>query len=121
MLHHNSRGQRTRGVLRFFIDCDGQGSAVLVAEVICDALPARLSAKVKSIQRYWKIPEWFEVVVEFVNEGSVTETLASVKHLAPVWQSNVLESGGYAIWSHEMGGTFVHEMVRWANIECFDG
>lgn len=119
MLHHERKCVSTSGVMRVFIEADDADSAREVASNLCSRLAAPLSSEIRSVEKYWKIPAWFEVVIGFSDAASIEDALARVQQLATNWDVRIRETDGSAMWSPEIGGTFSHPQVRWVNVECF--
>jgi hypothetical protein len=119
MLHHEPKSLSIRGVMRIFVESDDAISARGVVLGLCSKLPPSLDQEITSVEEYWKIPEWFEVIVEFTNVATIDETLASVQVLSTKWEVRTHETDGNAMWCPDIGGTFAHPLVRWVNIECF--
>ena len=121
MSYHEPKSVSTNGVMRVFIESDDAASAREVASILCNRLAVSLNWEIRSVENYRKIPEWFEVVVGFSDMTSIEETLARVQELGTRWGIRIHEREATAMWASEIGGTFVHPQVRWANIECFEG
>lgn len=95
------------------------------ATLICQDVERRLSchgkiARSDPPQRYWKIPEYWEVFVEFRPEKPVPLAFDDVlSELGSGWEVHRLADGGsWAVWNAGPQSTFVIPAIRWANLEC---
>jgi hypothetical protein len=119
MAHDEQKPVSTHGFMRVFLETDTADSAHKIGSILCEQLPASLHPEVTNVRKYWKIEEWFEVVIKFYNTTSIEETLAGVQALSTKWETRIYETEATALWSPEIGGNFAHPQVRWANVECF--
>jgi len=109
----------THGMMRIFIEADTAESAHEIGSILCARLPPSLHSEVTSAKKYWKIEEWFEVIIGFQGTTPIEETLTRVQPLSTKWEVRIHETEASAMWAPEIGGSFAHPQVRWAHVECF--
>lgn len=72
-------------------------------------------------KRYWKVPEWFEVVVVLRLVTEPHSTFADI--LSSLGQgcqrSNTTAEERSAVWNSGPDANFYSPIVRWANVELF--
>lgn len=98
------------------------GAAALHFEKTVQAKIADFGSLTQSeTKRYWKIPEWFEVIFTLqpstVPESAYEGILSS---LGEGWERHDISiEERWAIWNPKEGSRFFSSGVRWANVECF--
>lgn len=111
--------QKLAGVLRAFIDVTDSIEGEKVAEELRKLLHQSLVAQPAHVQRYWKIPEWFEVMIELKGLDEVELSWHLVEVLCSTWQVSKTTDELSAVWSCEMGGEVAHPKVRWLSVNFF--
>jgi len=73
------------------------------------------------VQRYWKIPEYFEIFLVLQPGAASQAAFNSIMDaLATGWDVHRFETGGdWAVWNPSASAIFHLPKVRWANVECF--
>src|SRR5690606_13017606 len=107
------------GYLRYFIDLSDEQSANASAAMVGDALRATGVVAVKTtIKPYWKISEWFEVVIDVETQGRSAQVfLFAIQAIGTGWQ---MQYDCEAIWNDGDGSTFIDPHVRWAHFEFLE-
>ncbi len=103
--------------LHLFVETSLKEDVEAVGNLVADKLSDYGSTTVTGIKKYWKIPEYFEVLVEVQSDylGS-----ADVPTLANIVGKNWIGAGSSMVWNFGEGSSFVDEKVRWANIEYIE-
>jgi hypothetical protein len=75
------------------------------------------------VDRYWKIREWYELLVRLRARGATAGSAATVERisaaLGTAWTFRQVGEDADAVWRREDGGRFVDPRVTWANLQCF--
>ena len=73
------------------------------------------------MQRYWKIPEWFELL--FTLQPSTDPELAFngiLSSLGDGWERHEISAEEqWAVWNPTQSSAFFSPHIRWANVERF--
>ena len=74
----------------------------------------------RTIERYWKIPEWFELTLHLQPLGDPREAYDRVVGLAgDGWTSCDDAPGGDTVWNPTPRSTFLAPEVRWAHLQLW--
>ena len=105
-------------LLRMFQETPDEQVAKLLLHRVSKLVKAAGYSVVKtSVKPYWKIPEYFEVVVKMTTapgEGGIEHVLVK---LGSGW---LHQRPGEAIWNKEENAHFMDESVRWAHLELIE-
>lgn len=107
-------------VVRVMVGADSVDTAQPLAAIIEERIrPFGLITR-RQIERYWKIPEWFEIDFVLHLPSASNETFDSVlAAIADGWDRHVLGEGeAWAVWTPQTG-SFCFPDARWANVEYY--
>ncbi len=112
--------------IRVFLDSSEQAKAAAFAETVRERLAPFADIIRLETKRYWKIPEWSELLViaqvpTTPDVGSVFNNILST--LGDGWEKHGASDEQYqwAVWNPKPDCTFCCQLVRWANVELFPG
>lgn len=116
-LEHLARRQGDalmEGLVRLLVETSEEAEASRIAELIVDELRDLAGLQEKKVTKYWKIPEYFEVllVLRVTNSGAWCEKVTGV--LGTGWET-LRETE--AIWNPGEGHSFLVNEARWAQVE----
>jgi hypothetical protein len=76
----------------------------------------------QEVKRYWKIPEYVEVITKFDPENKIEDLFeALINQLGTGWEYGGSEDEKWAIWNPSDLSSFSISKARWANVEIIDG
>ena len=108
-------------LLRVFVETDdvAQAQHLLEGEIVPTlARHARIGDR--EIERYWKIPHWFELTLRLQPLGDAREAYQRVVGLArDGWTSSDDAPGGDTVWNPTADSTFLAPEVRWAHLQLW--
>lgn len=102
-------------LLRVFVEVGSQDEASKVAVRIANLVGGFSSITHRTIEKYWKIPEYYELFFRLKPfEDGTSAYEKGLKILGDGWISvNSTES----VWTPDEGGRFGIDDVRWASFE----
>jgi hypothetical protein len=99
---------------------DAAKAEVLLESEIVPTLAQHARIGGREIQRYWKIPEWFELTLRLQPLGDAREAYERVVGLAEAgWTSCDDAPGGDTVWNPTPESTFLAPEVRWAHLQLW--
>jgi hypothetical protein len=105
-------------LLRVFQETPDEQVAKLLSHRVSDVVRAAGYSVVKtSVKPYWKIPEYFEVVIEMTTVPDVGGIEHALEKLGSGW---LHQRPGEAIWNKGENAHFMDESVRWAHLELIE-
>jgi len=112
-----------------FVEAASEAEArQVLADVIAPTLAPKADLGVPSVERYWKIPEWFEVTLDLAPLGRVPAgvargwraTFARIVALAGAgWTPGGDADAPDAVWNATPGVLFLAPEVRWAHLQLW--
>lgn len=100
---------------RFFLEVGDGPTALGLSQSICEKLLGHGKVSIKSIEKYWKIPEYYEVSIVVSSEELTLDALSVIAHdLGSGW---VVDNISYMIWTPSTHSNFIINEVRWAQLE----
>lgn len=102
--------------LRLFVEIDTEELALEIAKKIVTLISEFAKVENQSIEKYWKIPEYYEIFFKLNSVQNIHRDYSSIlEKLGSGWEpSNKYES----IWNPGGESKFIIEEVRWAHLEC---
>ena len=118
---HDDRAAKL--LLRVFVETGDTAQAEdLLENEIVPSLARHARIADHTIERYWKIPDWFELTLHLQPLGDPQEAYERVVGLADAgWTSCDDAPGGDTVWNPSPGSTFVTPQVRWAHLQVWFG
>lgn len=107
------------GVLRAFVEATDKDQGKKIAEELRTLIPGSLEAQSARVERYWKIPDWFEVLIELQGVDAIDSSWKLAETLCSQWHLTKTQHELNAVWSHEVEGEVVHPKVRWLSVSFF--
>ena len=110
-------------LLRVFVESgDTAHAADLLESEIVPTLARHTRIGDRTIERYGKIPEWYELTLHLQPLGDPRDAYDRVVGLASDgWTSSDDAPGGDTVWNPAPGSTFVTPEVRWAHLQLWFG
>ena len=111
---------RCKVVLRVMVEAGTMEAALAEAGLLVTALAPEMAVRRVSAERYWKIEEYFELVLDLGEFDDQRAFKAATSKLATSWGS----VGGspddlHALWVHGRDEGFALPSVRFADLQCF--
>ncbi len=101
--------------LRLFTEVDTEASALEVAKRIIALIIKFAKVENQSVQKYWKIPEYYEIFFKLSSLHNLPEDYQSILEiLGTGWEQ---ASDYESIWNPGDGKKFFVEEVKWAHLE----
>lgn len=107
------------GVLRAFVEAADPDQGRKIAEELRTLIHERLEAQPARVERYWKIPEWFEVLIQLQGVDTIESSWSQAEPLCSRWHLTKTQDELNAVWSREIEGEVVHPQVRWLSVNFF--
>ena len=105
-------------LLRMFQETPDEQVAKLLSHRVSDLVRVAGYSVIKTgVKPYWKIPEYFEVVVEMTTTRERGGIEQALEKLGSGW---LHQQPGEAIWNKGENANFMDESVRWAHIELIE-
>ncbi len=115
----NSNAKNTIGMLRAFVEASSIEEGTQIAGELTKLIDESLGVTIESVETYWKIPEWYEVMIRISNGQTADSAWSKIQPLCTNWQLSRNESGINAIWSTEIGGSVALPRMRWISVNLF--
>ena len=101
--------------LRLFVEVDTEASALEIDRKVISLISKFVSIESQSIQKYWKIPEYYEIFLKLNSLYNLRDTYQEIlKILASGWEQHDEYEN---IWNPGPGKKFALEEVKWAHLE----
>jgi hypothetical protein len=107
------------GVLRAFVEAANPDEGRRIADELRALICETLEAQPARVEQYWKIPEWFEVLIELRGVGTIESSWPQAEMLCSKWHLSKMPYELNAVWSPEIEGEAVHPKVRWLSVSFF--
>ena len=107
-------------ILRLFAETDDPSVAYYIAGVV-ESKAGKLGAvQSRPVERYWKIPEYYEVGIVLRPDGAAIDAVECIlAQLATGWDRHGSESDLWAIWNPSEDGSCFSSLVRWISLNMF--
>lgn len=104
--------------LRLFVEARDCAEAQPIADSVIAKAQAFGDVRQHEIERYWKIPEYYEVSLEIYPREQAADAFTHIMaSLASGWECHGQGNEIWAVWSSSPENKFVSTNVRWANLE----
>ncbi len=101
---------------RFYTEVSSEEDAKKVADEIKAVTDKYCSLLDLTINRYWKIPEYFEIFMRLSASSNSSEAYKSiVSSLGEGWEEQ--QPLSESIWNYEDGNSLIIDSIRWAHLE----
>ena len=105
--------------LRAFVDCADAQTAAGLQQKLCAALVAWASAEPLLAERYWKMPELFELTFRLTPAGP--GAFDGIVACAPGgWHHVSDETYRSSVWNRSAGSSFLAPELAWAELQQFE-
>ncbi len=115
----NSSISNTTGLLRVFVEATDLDEGTRIASELTELIDELLNPRIESVEAYWKIPGWFEVLIRIPSGNSIESAWTQLQPLCTDWHLSKNDTEVSAIWSFENGGNSVHPKVRWISVNLY--
>jgi hypothetical protein len=109
----------TTGVLRAFVEAIDIEEGTKIANELTKLIDESLGARLESVEAYWKIPKWFEVLIRIPGASTNESAWTRIQPLCINWQLSRNATEINAIWSLKIGGNTVHPKVMWISVNLY--
>lgn len=106
--------------LRLFAETDDLEVADDLASVVVARAGRFGEVRTRPVERYWKIPEYFEVDIELHLDGEVSAAYEGVlADLATGWERHGSPDEPWAIWNPSSECQCFSALVTWMSLDVF--
>ena len=103
--------------LRIFAETDDPSVAIDLAGVIVEKAGRYGWVRTRPVERYWKIPEFYEVAIELRPDGGSSAAYEGVlADLAAGWERHGSQEDLWAIWNPTAEGYCFSPLVTWMSV-----
>ncbi len=104
--------------VRFFLETTEVEVAESTAILVTNKLKLIADLSQKQVEQYWKIPEYFEISLEFIPKVNLEEAFQKiVNQLGNGWEFSDPVGEKWAVWNSLETTQFFIPRVRWASVE----
>lgn len=101
--------------LRLFAEADSEKTASEIRQVLIESIGTFSSVEDSAVQRYWKIPNYYEIFLKLAPANGVEEDFLKIRNkLGRGWE----QQGEFeCIWNPNETNFFSIKKVKWAHLE----
>lgn len=111
---------RWKVVLRLFAATDDPTVADDLAGVIASKAGKFGGVQTRPVERYWKIPEWYEVDIELCPAGeAIVAYEGMLAELANGWERHGSPEEPWAVWNPSATGRCFSALVTWMSLDMY--
>ena len=111
------------GLLRVFVEVDTTKQADKLARQLVKILQPCIEVHQRTTQKYWKIPEYYQIKLEFnpaMQEEPREALYELLLRLGFGWTITEFREALEAIWNKNENTCFALNEARWAHLQLFD-
>lgn len=107
--------------MRLMAEVENEDAVAKFIPVVLNGLAQFASVEKWTCERYWKIPDYFEIQLQLQPVGEFAAAYQGITSLLPVWQHED-EAGKYAareaLWNREIDpdSNFLHPSINWVQV-----
>ena len=106
-------------LLRLYLEVSTKEDADAIVSSLIDSMKSKCSENSRIINKYWKIPEYFEAFLKLEPSGKSKDNFYDLLEIiGRDWDVyDEQEDELWAVWNYSANKQIVHPAIKWANLE----